>query len=101
MTKSDDSAIERYTQARAYLDELAAFVRAASAELASDSPLLTGRDMGEWLGQIDAYQHITLFERPPRFQQLGSRKTMSCARAEPFLLCCWAVCPKTAKDLCA
>jgi len=30
----------------------------------------------------------TLFERPPRFQRPGERKTMSWARTEPFLLCC-------------
>src|SRR5689334_9683777 len=48
VTKPDAPLVERYAPARAYLDELP-----------PDSPLLAGRDMGEWLGQIAAYQHST------------------------------------------
>ena len=50
MSTPDDPLIACYVPARAWLDELAAFVRAACAELAPDSPLLRRRDVDEWLG---------------------------------------------------
>src|SRR5262245_32192815 len=59
MTKPDSLATERYAQARAWLDDLAAVVRLVREALPVGSPVFGERDVDAWLGQLAAYQHST------------------------------------------
>lgn len=54
----EDEHVHRYSGLREWFDQLVSFAEAARQELLPDSPLLAQYDYENWMGQLQAYQHV-------------------------------------------
>jgi len=54
----EDEHVHRYSGLREWFDQLVSFAEAAQQGLLPDSPLLAQYDYENWMGQLQAYQHV-------------------------------------------